>query len=321
MWWGGRLMDVAAGWRLLEEPAPRSGGWAPFGDFDTALMSPLGDLTALVDSDGTKALLLEPGGRVVRELNRSWYCADAYRYPLAMFTLPDGQTAVVHCPEHYNQLEIEVARTGQRLTAVEGREPADVFHSRLQISPGANRLLSAGWLWHPIGTAVIYDLDDAFRDPKTMDPLWLTTAGDFADALDAEVAGACWVSPDDVVVATSAEGLNNDVGLGELKMGRWSGLEQRFVWRRPIDADLGDLLSFHGDVLAVNGHPRLFSASTGELMEEWPEVTIAPTQGSMLLQGNVHSGSAVVAIDPDERRFAVRQEHVVFVVTPKSAQT
>jgi hypothetical protein len=48
---------------------------------------------------GTKALLLEPGGKVTRELNRSFHHAQAYRYPLALSALPDGRTGLVHCPE------------------------------------------------------------------------------------------------------------------------------------------------------------------------------------------------------------------------------
>jgi len=56
---------------------------------------------------------------------------EAYRYPLALFTLPDGRTGLVHCPEHYNQLEIEVARTGERLAGGGDRDPDDFFHSRL----------------------------------------------------------------------------------------------------------------------------------------------------------------------------------------------
>jgi len=51
---------------------------------------------------GTKALLLEPGGKFIREVNRSYYHAEAYRYPLALFTLPDGRTGLVHCLEEYN---------------------------------------------------------------------------------------------------------------------------------------------------------------------------------------------------------------------------
>jgi hypothetical protein len=60
-------------------------------------------------------------GSLIREVNRSYYHADAYRYPLALFTLPDGRTGVVHCPEDYNRLEIDDARTGHRLVGPQVR--------------------------------------------------------------------------------------------------------------------------------------------------------------------------------------------------------
>ena len=116
LWVDGVLYDVAKGWRRIDGIEDRTIAWGEFGEFDTATLAPAGDFSALVDSDGTKALVLEPGGPVVRELDRSWYCASAYRYPLALFTLPDGRTGVAHCPDHYNRIEIEVAATGERLT-------------------------------------------------------------------------------------------------------------------------------------------------------------------------------------------------------------
>ena len=91
-------------------PVRRYSGYGP--GFGAAVMAPAGNVVALMASSGTKALLLEPGGRVIRELNRSYYCAHVYRYLLALFTLPDGRTGLVRRPEEYNRLEVEVAATG-----------------------------------------------------------------------------------------------------------------------------------------------------------------------------------------------------------------
>lgn len=81
VWFGGVLYDVARGWRRADEREDRPVGWGPFGDFDTATVAPTGDLVALVDSDGTKSLLLEPGGGVVREVNRSWDLCRGFPLP------------------------------------------------------------------------------------------------------------------------------------------------------------------------------------------------------------------------------------------------
>ena len=144
VWHDGALVDVAAGWRRCQldgsVPVSRYTGYGP--GFDAVVIAPAADVVALVRGTGTKALLLEPGGKVIRELNRSYYCAEAYRYPLALFTLPDGRTGLVHCPEQYNRLEIEVARTGERLTGNQGRDPDDFFHSRLAVSPDGRFLLA-----------------------------------------------------------------------------------------------------------------------------------------------------------------------------------
>ena len=94
-----------------------------------------------------QALLLHDG-ELIRELNRSHQQAGAYDYPIALGALPDGRQILVHCPDAYNVLQIEDAATGERLTAGP-REPRDVFHSRLAISPDGQHLLSAGWYWQP----------------------------------------------------------------------------------------------------------------------------------------------------------------------------
>jgi hypothetical protein len=73
LWHVGALVDVAAGWRRYpldgSAPVSRYTGYGP--GFDAAVIAPAADVVALVRSTGTKALLLEPGGKVIRELNRS----------------------------------------------------------------------------------------------------------------------------------------------------------------------------------------------------------------------------------------------------------
>lgn len=316
VWFGGVLYDVARGWRRADEREDRPVGWGPFGDFDTATVAPTGDLVALVDSDGTKSLLLEPGGGVVREVNRSWDCAEAFRYPLALFTLPDGRTGLVHCPDHVNRIEIEVAATGERLTRQQHRNSPDVFHSRLQVNTAGTRLLSAGWVWHPMAVAAVFDLDAALEDASLLDREVLSRdPGDrFGSSLNAEVAGACFVG-DHVVVATTAESLGREGGLGPLALACWSAAEDRYLWRRPAPADLGDLISFHGHVLALNGYPRLFDGRTGDLVHEWPDVPIAATAGPLFVGENSRAGAAMIAVDPDTPRFAIAQPDRITVIT------
>lgn len=150
---------------------------------------------------GTEGVLLERE-RVVRELNRSDYQAPNYDYPLALGTLGDGREVVVHCPDEYNVLQIEDAASGERLTAG-SREPQDVFHSRLSLSPDGRYLLAVGWFWHPFGTAMVYDTALGLTDPGTLDGEGLLPA---AAVMNGEVTAGCWLDADRLVLATGPKG-------------------------------------------------------------------------------------------------------------------
>lgn len=312
-WVGGELYDVAAGWRRFaldgSEPARRYGGYGP--GFDVVTVSPGGDVIALMCSTGTKCLLLDPGGRVLREVNRSYYEAEAYRYPLALFTLPDGRTGVVHCPDSYNRLEVEDAVTGKRLTAPARRAPEDIFHSRLAVSPSGRWLLSAGWVWQPFDWLAVYDLARALASSGRLDSL-----GDPGqDAMArAEIAGACFAG-DAIIVATGPEtGEPREPGdLGPDMLARWSTAERRFLWQRRLDQTAGDLIAIADGILALYDHPRFYNARTGDLVREWPDLRTGQAASSIVWD-NSFSGPARIAVDEPGRRFAVTNGQKIIVV-------
>jgi hypothetical protein len=270
-------------------------------------------MVALLAGTGTKGLLLDADGELIREVDRSFYQADAYRYPLALFTLPDGRTGVVHCPQAYNRLEIEDARTGECLTAASGREPQDFFHSRLAVSRSGRYLLSAGWVWHAWGCVVVFDLYAALAGPRVLDSVEGDLFG-MRGVVQAEISGACFVG-DDVVVSTSAEP-NEPEGpddLGPNVLARWSMTGQRFLWRRQMAETAGDLLPIGDGVLSLYRHPRLYDAETGLVGEQWPDLDTGEADSS-IVWGNVFSGPARVAVDPSGDRFAVTDADRIVVV-------
>ncbi|MFD0207149.1 MULTISPECIES: hypothetical protein [Saccharothrix] len=313
VWIGGRLFDVAAGRRSVSfDGSPPSQRFGPYGaQFDAATISPRGDVIALMASTGTKALLFTPDGELIRELNRSYYQAQSYRYPLALFTLPDGRTGLAHCPEEYNRLEIEVAATGERLTAAD-RDTTDVFHSRLAVSRSGRYLLSAGWVWHPWDCVAVYDLHRALADATTLDS-WHGTF-DMPREVGAEVSGACFIG-DDVVLNTSPEEYDpqSPEELEPNTVARWSTATETFTWRRRLDRTAGDLVPIGGDFLALYEHPRLFDGSTGELLAEWPDLPTG-TAASSIVPGESFSGPARIAVDEAGSRFAVTDGTKVTVV-------
>lgn len=311
-WVNDNLIDIAAGWQQLFPglQPPRFTRYGP--RFDATNVAPAGDVVALIDSLGTKALLLESDGQVIREVNRSYYCADVYRYPITLFTLPDGRTGLAHCPDDYDLLQLEDAHTGERLTVTEGRKPADLFHSRLAVSDDGSMLLSAGWVWHPWDVLAVYDLARALSQSDELDGLGSVLG--IRGLANAEVSGACFVGAD-VIVSTGSEENDPDSpdDLEPQLLARWSTSEGCFAWRHRLDHCAGDLVSLAGNVLALNQHPRLYDADSGLLLHQWPDLPTGESTSS-ITRGDTFAGPGRITIDPHQPRFAYTDGTRVVIV-------
>jgi hypothetical protein len=293
VWDGDDLVDIVGGWRRWRADGSEEHRRVNYAfPFDRALMSPSGRFQLLYAERGTKGLVLEVG-KVRREINRSFYHANAYDYPAALGRLPDGREILVHCPDAYNVLEIEELGTGRRLTTG-ARHAVDVFHSRLTVSPDGRWLLSAGWLWHPVGTVGVYDLVAAVEDPIVLDRhsvLW--------DHVGAGVEAACWLDADRLLVSGHPDEEpvdSEDLSLlapGEL--GVWSLSQQAWSHRRRIDFRVGTLLGCQGRALGVYGHPRLIDPATATVLAQWPEVATSSKDASYSPQP-----TPIVAVHPDD---------------------
>ncbi len=161
----------------------------------------------------------------MREIDRSYYHANAYEFPVTAGRLFNGAELLIHCPDGYNRLAVETLHEGRRLAPATARA-CDMFESRLQISPDGRHLLTAGWIWHPLGVVAVYDLAAALSDPTALDN------GDLIpwQAIDAEVESACWLTADQIVISTHPGeeplGGDNDGALSPGELGVWS-LSQR----------------------------------------------------------------------------------------------
>ncbi len=99
VWQSGKLMDWVQGnveYALDGTKRGRTISY-PF-RFDAAVVSPSGAYVALYERLGTKAVILGPDG-LFREVNRSYYHAHVYEYPILFFRLADGREALAHRPE------------------------------------------------------------------------------------------------------------------------------------------------------------------------------------------------------------------------------
>ena len=95
-WVNDTLIDFAAGGVRYELDGSRSEApvyWAY--PFDSAVAA--ANFAVLYTRLGTKAVLLKDG-KILRELNRSFYHAHVYEYAVCL-TEHDGRMLLVHCPE------------------------------------------------------------------------------------------------------------------------------------------------------------------------------------------------------------------------------
>ncbi|GLW57614.1 hypothetical protein Kpho01_56250 [Kitasatospora phosalacinea] len=309
LWDGDDLLDLVGGGRRWAPDGTERGSLLHWGfPFDRAALSPSGRYAAVWTERGTKGLLLETEElRVLREVNRSYYCAEDYDYPLALGRLPDGREVVVHCPEEYNELQVEDLVTGERLTTGP-REPVDAFHSRPEVSPDGRHLLVAGWVWTPVGTARVHDLAAALTDPAALDT---ETLFEPHSGIAGEVGAACWLDAQRIAVSTTDDPDGPGAQLGPLHLGVWSVPERRWLHLSPLDAPTGALLARGGQVVALHGHPRLLDAATGTVLAEWPELELPRKDRAY---GVTHVPSPVAALSPDGTRLAVARPDAIAVV-------
>ncbi len=127
-----------------------------------------GNFVVFYERYGTKALLIKQNLHMIRELNRNYYYAEDYAYPITGFQLPDGRDAIIHCPKDYCSLDVELVEGGDCLTKREYKSE-DYFHSKLQVSLDGRYLVENAWVWHPVSVVQCYDIQQALQDPAHLD--------------------------------------------------------------------------------------------------------------------------------------------------------
>ncbi|RKG52844.1 hypothetical protein D7X30_33040 [Corallococcus sp. AB011P] len=271
--------------------------------FDRAVMSPDGRYCVLYESLGTKGLLLD-GTRVVRQLTRDFYQAHVYDYPVALHTLPSGRTLLAHCPESYCEVELEDAATGERLTKRDNT-PIDIFHSRLQFSPDGRYLASAGWMWHPVDAASVFDVSRALEEPASLDSAALMEGVENGIFLTSVAFGA-----KDTLVFMRIEESRDDA---TFFLGTYSLTEKKVLSEVELEEPAGPLMVVDAEhVVDFFGHPKLVSRSTGRVVQRWEDLDTGKVLASIRhhLPPPPH-----FALDPAHRRFAVGTANGIEIIT------
>jgi hypothetical protein len=309
-WRGDELVDWVGGGRAFtldgtERPPKRLYGYR----FDAATASPDGRYAVIYERLGTKGLLLQDG-RIVRELDRSFDFADMYEYPVTLFNDADGRVLLAHCPKDCYRVELEEAATGRTLTASTERKPSDFYHSRLTASPRGKRLLSAGWVWHPLNVVAWFDVAKALTEPHHLDN---------SDAMPhsfnpglLEESSACWLDDDCMAVATSAEAQQDDVEDDDGPQLRPRALAVYDVSKRvclqalQFDEPPGTILPVgKRHVLSLYRHPKLVDLSNGKIVHVWTELNSGQQDGSIIWALDGDARPPPMAFDAVGKRFAI----------------
>ncbi|HVG25760.1 MAG TPA: hypothetical protein VND45_16505, partial [Thermoanaerobaculia bacterium] len=313
-WVGDSLIDVVAGgtrYELHGESTRGSVRWAY--PFDAAVTAPGSDFAVLYTRLGTKALLLK-NGQLVRELNRSFYHAHRYEYPICL--VPRGErTLLIHCPEVYNRLEIEDAESGERLTARKTKQE-DFFHSRLTPNPSGTTLASAGWVWQPLNAIAYFSIDDALRDPAHLDASdW--AAPHSANLSYAEENSICWLDDRRAVVTATGEPEEPDDDATTPRLLPngvivYDTSARAVLSSVVLDQPAGNVVAVDDThVIALFEHPRLVSLTDGRVEQEWPELATGRQASSIV---DVEQLPPAYAFDRRTRRLAVAQQDGIHVI-------
>lgn len=270
-WDGDTLVDWVGGRRYPQQGQAETFNTGSAYRFDSAVG--LGPLGVSFEALGTKGVLLRDNGQratgnfiplsvdVVREINRSYYHADDYLFPVTLCKGPDGQPILAHCPRAYNVLDLEDL-DGNCLTPRPKGGAQDVFHSRLHASLDGRWLLSNGWVWHPWRVACVYDIARALEEPA-----YLSTDGenfDLGPRWAGEVDAATFVGSR--LVCATNEG-QAAIAIYDLDSHRHAGF---IAMSEPPGTRMMALDDDH--IVLFDEHPRVVRLSTGEVVERWDDL-------------------------------------------------
>jgi hypothetical protein len=116
-WRGDELVDWMGGGRAFAPDGSDQRTSVNYAyHFDAATASPDGRVAVIYERLGAKGVVLK-NGETLRQIDRSFYHANAYEYPVALFHEPGGRLLLAHCPKRYCAIELEEAETGRPLTA------------------------------------------------------------------------------------------------------------------------------------------------------------------------------------------------------------
>jgi hypothetical protein len=272
--------------------------------FDSVINSQCGKYSFVYKRLGTKGIILKKG-EILREINRSYYYAEEYEYPAAFITLENGRVLLAHCPSNYCRIDFEDIETGELITNSANRKPdADIFHSRLEVSPDNKHLISKGWLWHPWDTLCLYDIHNCIKTPSLLDEL------PQIPGIKVEVCTASFIDNDNVLIGTSSAAdcldesdVNIEIPLNSIAI--WNFKANKIVKAMKMDTDFGNLIAIDETYCwDLYEYPKIINVTTGKVEFEVKEIQTGLQKTALL--GSVEDNFAAFAYSRKLNKLAIK---------------
>lgn len=269
-WFKDSIVDWASGGQLYA-PDGRKGQIGKYHhafSFDASITSQNGQYAFIYKRLGTKGLLLKDG-EVVREINRTYYCAESYEFPAAFITV-GNETYLVHCPIDYCQLDFENVETGEIVSNIPERNPADVFHSRLSISQDNRYLMVCGWVWHPVDTVELFDIAACLKNPLLLDKSSLSPN------FGTEINSASFIDSERILIASTDEEPFDDEVLPLLPqkhLAIWNFIKNELSAPIKVKGEFGNLFAINErQAWDMFKFPKIINIQTGEIESKIEEI-------------------------------------------------
>lgn len=252
--------------------------------FDASITSQNGQYAFIYKRLGTKGLLLKDA-EVIREINRTYYCAENYEFPAAFVTV-GKETYLVHCPIDYCQLDFENVETGEIVSNIPGRKPSDVFHSRLSISPDKKYLMVCGWVWHPVDTVELFDIAACLENPLLLD------TGFVSPNLGTEINSASFIDSERILLAsTDEEPFDDEIPplLPQKHLAIWNFVKNEITSPIKVKGEFGNLFAINQrQAWDMFKFPKIINIQTGEIESKIEEIN-SGLQTSSIMYGAIEN--------------------------------
>ncbi len=309
-WVGSRLVD----WyhprlRVVEDRVEMDRceilGWG-----DIACSSNDGTYAVLLKELGTKGLLLK-NGEILREIDRSYEHSDVHSYPAAFFEY-ENRTYLAHCPRNACQLDFEDVESGEILTRTVARYKNDHYHSRLDVSPDNQYLLSNGWVWHPIEIVELFSVEECFKNPALLDQ------GLTPKNVSVEICSAAFINNNTILLCSSDfDHLSDAEDPGRIpanSLARWNFKEDFMSEPVTIDEPIGGVYPIDTETCwDTYGHPKIINLNTGVVVDRCTEIQSGERQGAMI--GHL-AGLPKIAFDRVSKQLAIYGGNTLEILSP-----